>query len=105
VRADAATRRYRAPLERETLAPRAYRASPANTPPPSGPASRGVHVTYAPRFKGSLLRLDARKYRAFVAGLPGLGISGGAVYDALIATTALDHDATLLTCDRRARLV
>ncbi len=57
------------------------------------------------RFKGSLLRLDARKYRAFVAGLPGLGISGGAVYDALIATTALDHDATLLTCDRRARLV
>ena len=55
VRAGDATRRYRAPLERETPAPGAYRASPANTPPPSGPASRappgrcgGVHVTYAP---------------------------------------------------------
>jgi predicted nucleic acid-binding protein len=40
------------------------------------------------------------------AGLPdrlaGLGISGGSVYDALIALTAGAADAELLTLDRRA---
>ncbi len=34
--------------------------------------------------------------------LYGLGISGGAVYDGLIAMTARSHHATLLTLDRRA---
>jgi predicted nucleic acid-binding protein len=31
------------------------------------------------------------------------GLRGGALYDALIAATAREHDATLLTADRRAR--
>ncbi len=31
-----------------------------------------------------------------------LGISGGATYDAVVALTALHHDATLVTRDRRA---
>lgn len=43
-----------------------------------------------------------------VAGhLPGelsrLGIAGGAVYDALVALTAVEHSATLATRDARAR--
>jgi predicted nucleic acid-binding protein len=37
-----------------------------------------------------------------VADLQGLGISGGAVFDALIAMTALDAGATLHTLDVRA---
>jgi predicted nucleic acid-binding protein len=34
--------------------------------------------------------------------LPEHGITGGAVYDALVAATAAEHDAELLSCDRRA---
>lgn len=37
-----------------------------------------------------------------VGELAGLGIAGGAVYDALIAVTARSGGATLLTRDRRA---
>ncbi len=32
-----------------------------------------------------------------------LGIAGGAVYDALVALTAVEHDVTLATRDARAR--
>jgi toxin FitB len=35
--------------------------------------------------------------------LSGLGIAGGAVYDALIALAALEHDASLATRDVRAK--
>lgn len=35
--------------------------------------------------------------------LPGLGVAGGAVYDALVAATARAHGLPLLTRDRRAR--
>ncbi len=31
------------------------------------------------------------------------GISGGAVYDAMVALAALDHEVVLATCDLRAR--
>jgi hypothetical protein len=34
--------------------------------------------------------------------LHDLGISGGAVYDGIIALTAVDHRATLITLDKRA---
>jgi predicted nucleic acid-binding protein len=32
----------------------------------------------------------------------GSAISGGAVYDAIVALTAAHHGRTLLSCDRRA---
>jgi predicted nucleic acid-binding protein len=35
--------------------------------------------------------------------LSGLGIAGGAVYDALVALAAVEHGASLATRDRRAR--
>jgi predicted nucleic acid-binding protein len=35
-------------------------------------------------------------------GLTDHGIAGGAVYDTLIAATAAQHGAELLSCDRRA---
>ena len=35
--------------------------------------------------------------------LSGLGIAGGAVYDALVGLAALEHDADLATRDARAK--
>ena len=35
--------------------------------------------------------------------LGGLGVAGGAVYDAMVALTAAEHDAPLATRDGRAR--
>ena len=37
-----------------------------------------------------------------LVGLPELGISGGSVYDALVASAANEHGHTLMTRDRRA---
>lgn len=47
------------------------------------------------------LPVDARK--ALVGRLALLGIRGGAVYDALVAETALEHGLHLVTLDARAR--
>lgn len=53
-------------------------------------------------FTGVRLVLDAGHQAALPARLAGLGISGGAVYDALIAFTAGAADAQIVTLDRRA---
>jgi predicted nucleic acid-binding protein len=54
------------------------------------------------RFSQPFLRLSAPAYRAFVLGLPGHDVAGGAAYDALVAATAASCKAELVTCDRRA---
>jgi predicted nucleic acid-binding protein len=54
------------------------------------------------RFPQPFLRRPATAYRKFVLGLADSGISGGAVYDALVAATAAGCGAELFTCDRRA---
>ena len=54
------------------------------------------------RFPQALLRLSASGGRKFLSGLPEHGIHGGAAYDALVAATAAEHGADLVTCDRRA---
>mgnify|MGYP001588095489 CR=1 FL=1 len=46
--------------------------------------------------------LTARGTKRVYALLGERGIVGGAVYDALVAQAALDHDRTLLSLDRRA---
>ena len=56
----------------------------------------------AARFPGPFLRLTAAGYRAFLLGLWEHEATGGAAYDALVAATAVEHSAELLTCDRRA---
>lgn len=70
-------------------------------PPPSrltpGAATRLLrHDFPGSRFlsAGGAERLHAR--------LPGLGIAGGAVYDALVAAAAAEHRLPLATRDRRA---
>jgi predicted nucleic acid-binding protein len=56
----------------------------------------------AARFSEPYLFLDAAAYKALVARLVELGIAGGAVYDALIASTATSAGARLVSCDVRA---
>jgi predicted nucleic acid-binding protein len=54
------------------------------------------------RFSAPLV-LDARTARSLPATLAGLGIAGGATYDALVGLTAAQHGAVLATRDNRAR--
>lgn len=52
---------------------------------------------------GAPLLLSARAMKSLVKTLSGLGIAGGAVYDALVALAAREHDAELATRDGRAK--
>lgn len=56
-------------------------------------------------FPSDRLVLDAEQQAVLPARLAGLGISGGAVYDALIAFTVRASDAEIVTLDRRALAV
>jgi predicted nucleic acid-binding protein len=71
-------------------------------PPPHRASAGLVRDFLRKRFPGPFLRLSARAHRRFLFDLPERGISGGAVYDALIAATAAEHGAELVSCDRRA---
>lgn len=53
-------------------------------------------------FPGEPLVLDPGELRALTLRLATLGITGGAVYDALIGATAVSHRQQLVTCDVRA---
>lgn len=53
-------------------------------------------------FSGERMVIPAAERRTLVGRLAGLSISGGAVYDAIVATTADHHGRTLLSCDLRA---
>jgi predicted nucleic acid-binding protein len=53
-------------------------------------------------FPDSWLVLDADAQRACLDRAVDAGLRGGALYDALIAATAVEHGATLLSADRRA---
>ncbi|CAN5905559.1 hypothetical protein BH23ACT10_BH23ACT10_19640 [soil metagenome] len=47
--------------------------------------------------------IHARTYTDLIARADDGGIVGGALYDALIAATAKEHDATLVSLDARAQ--
>jgi predicted nucleic acid-binding protein len=49
------------------------------------------------------LALSGLDQQAFLSRAVDAGLLGGALYDALIAATAREHGATLLSADRRAR--
>lgn len=59
----------------------------------------------AARFPEPFLRLAPTGYRDFLLGLWEREVTGGAAYDALVAATAAEHAAELVTCDRRASAV
>jgi hypothetical protein len=63
----------------------------------------GVVAAFLERnFPDEPLQLAPRRMRVIINDLLSRGISGGAVYDGLIALTAGEHGAELLTLDRRA---
>lgn len=71
-------------------------------PPPHRAASEVVAAFLARQFPRPPLTLKASAYQALPEEARRLGISGGAIYDALIAATAKNAGATLLTRDARA---
>jgi predicted nucleic acid-binding protein len=54
------------------------------------------------RFPEPYLVLDSAPLKALLRTLPGLGVIGGAAYDAVIGATAAHAGATLVSFDRRA---
>ena len=71
-------------------------------PHPHRTSGEVVRDFLAARFPQPFLRLSAQAYQDFILGLPDHGVAGGAAYDALVAVTAADCGAELVTCDRRA---
>jgi predicted nucleic acid-binding protein len=59
----------------------------------------------AARFPQPLLRLSESVSKGFILGLVDHGVTGRAAYDALVAATAVDCGAALVSCDRRALTV
>ena len=74
-------------------------------PPPHRAPADLVATFLAQRFEEAPLALPARAHRVLVEASARVGITGGAVYDALIAATARHAGATRLTRDQRARSV
>ena len=71
-------------------------------PPPHRAPADIVFEFLAERFPEDYLVLDSGPLKALMRSLPGLGITGGASYDAVIGATAAQAGATLLSFDRRA---
>lgn len=71
--------------------------------PPPHRVEPSLVATYLGRqFDEAPLSLPPRAHRDLVRRAPELGVAGGAIYDALIAATARQAGATLLTRDSRA---
>lgn len=74
-----------------TRLPEPFRAQPAT-----------VRRYLTEDFSGRRMLLPEREWRTLIRKLADLEISGGAVYDAIIALTASHYSRRLLSCDRRA---
>ena len=71
--------------------------------PQPGRTSGAVAARFlADRFWEPWLTLPGARHREVLLELGREGITGGAVYDALIAATVRHHDLVLVTADRRA---
>lgn len=72
------------------------------------PAGRAVPLSEAVSLArrladGRIRALRADRYLLVLGAAGSAGLGGGAVYDAIIGATAREHDATLLSLDRRAQ--
>jgi predicted nucleic acid-binding protein len=74
-------------------------------PAPHRAPSDIVAAFLAQRFRQTPLTLPPRSWPRLLDQVAELGVTGGAVYDALVAATARHAGATLLTRDRRATAV
>lgn len=73
-------------------------------PPPHRAPAELVQVFLADRFGDAPLVLPSRGHRDLIEMASREGLTGGAIYDALIAATVLHANATLVTRDQRARM-
>lgn len=71
-------------------------------PEPFRAESRLVAEYLRNDYPGKRMVLPEPERRDLVSRLAGLSIAGGAVYDAMVAATAVHHGYRLLSCDRRA---
>lgn len=71
-------------------------------PPPHRAAPAIVERFLAESFPGAPLSLPGSAQRSLVGLAARNGLSGGAIYDLLVAATAKRAKATLMTRDRRA---
>jgi len=74
-------------------------------PPPHRASGEVVRDFLAARFPQPLLRLSESAYKGFILGMVDHAVTGGAAYDALVAATAVNCGAELVSCDRRALTV
>jgi predicted nucleic acid-binding protein len=71
--------------------------------PPPHRTAPGVVVSFLrDRFRSPVLTLPAEEHLQLLQTAVDRGITGGALYDGLVAATARHAGATLLTRDRRA---
>ena len=73
-------------------------------PPPHRAPADLVQAFLAGRFGDAPLVLPPRGHMALIEMASREGLTGGAIYDALIAATVLHAGATLVTRDQRARI-
>jgi predicted nucleic acid-binding protein len=71
-------------------------------PPPHRAQPSIVHTFLTERFTDPFLTLSETGYQELLATVAASRILGGPAYDALIAFTAAEHQATLMSLDRRA---
>jgi predicted nucleic acid-binding protein len=71
-------------------------------PPPHRAHPSIVHRFITERFPEPFLTLSETGYQELLATIAAGQILGGPAYDALIAFTAAEHQATLLSLDQRA---
>jgi predicted nucleic acid-binding protein len=71
-------------------------------PPPHRASPDIVHAFITGRFTEPFLTLSETGYQALLATVAAGQILGGPAYDALIAFTAAEHNATLMSLDQRA---
>jgi predicted nucleic acid-binding protein len=71
-------------------------------PPPHRAHPSIVHAFMSERFSEPFLVLSEAGYQELLATVAARQILGGPAYDALIAFTAAEHQATLLSLDQRA---
>lgn len=74
-------------------------------PPPHRFDAKLVGELLAAHFPDTPLTLPGRQQKALIELAVEAGVTGGSIYDALVASTAKHAGATLLTRDRRARPV
>ncbi len=72
-------------------------------PPPHRVSGAAVRTFLEANFSVPWLSLDGRGHQSLVEELASRALAGGAVYDAVVAFTARQAGATLLSADRRAR--